>query len=166
MTGMLLWLRRHISWEERSDMQLSGTAHLNIDVATNGHRLTKGKLSFQSDLHHHLLHCHTDPLCGWGRADVMWAMRLHVTVQGGLGDIYKVWHLIWRHEHVHWFCCVETFCRLIPLWPTKVYTPPDCMSGLVSLAKQAIGCRTGLPKVVSYTIPAHYQLDGSLLSTG
>lgn len=65
----------------------------------------------------------------------------------------KVWHLICRHEHVRWSCCVETFLLLIPLWPTEVYTPPDYMSVLVSLAKQAPGCRRGVPEVASYTCP-------------
>lgn len=62
--------------------------------------------------------------------------------QGGKGDMYKVWHLIWRREHVHWSCCVEALRAqlLIPLGPTEVYTLPDYMSGLVSPAKQAPGC--------------------------
>lgn len=159
---MLLWLRRHISWEKRSDMQLSGTVHLNIDVATNGHRLTKETLSFQSDLHHHhLLQCHMGPCVGMSVL-TLYGPCVH---KGGQGDMYKVWHLIWRHKHVCWCwcCCVEKFCLLIPPWPTKVHTLPNYMSGLVSLGKQAMGCRTGLPKVVSYTIPAHYQLDRTLL---
>lgn len=66
--------------------------------------------------------------------------------------MYKEWHLIWRHKHVRWSCCVEALMvqLLIPLWPTEVYTPPDYMSGMVSPAKQVLGCRTGVPEVASY----------------
>lgn len=76
-------------------------------------------------------------------------------VQGGRGDIHKVWHLIWRRERVCRSCCVETLRAqlLMPLWPTEVHTAPDYMSGLVSPAKQAPGCRRGLPAVASYTPP-------------
>lgn len=61
---------------------------------------------------------------------------LYVKVQGGRGDMYKQWHLIWKHEHVRWSCCVAALRVqiLIPLWSTEVYTLPDYMSGLVSPA--------------------------------
>ena len=65
--------------------------------------------------------------------------------------MYKVWHLIWRHEHVRWSRCVEALRvqLLIPLWPTKVYTQPDYMSGLVSPAEQALGCSRGVASYFS-----------------
>lgn len=81
---------------------------------------------------------------------------MHITPshlpQGGGGDMYKEWHLIWRHKHIRGCCCVEALRvqLLIPLWPTEVHTPPDYMSGPVSPAKQVPSCRTGAPRVASY----------------
>lgn len=82
----------------------------------------------------------------------IYTVCLCVQVQGGRGDMYKVWHLIWRHEHVRWSCCAETLRvqLLIPLRPTEVYTQPDYMSGLVSPAGKALGCSRGIPTVASY----------------
>lgn len=73
-------------------------------------------------------------------------------VQGGRGDMYKVWHLIWRQEHVCWSCCVEAHRGrpLIPRWPSELCTLPDYMSELVRPAKQPPGCRRGAPMVASY----------------
>lgn len=71
---------------------------------------------------------------------------LRVQVQGGRVDMHKVWH-------VRWSCCGEALRvqLLILLWPTEVYTQPDYMSGLVSPAKQALGCS----RVVS-TVASHF----------
>lgn len=93
--------------------------------------------------------CVTEKACIW--AEGLCAGHF-AQIQGGGGDMYKEWHLIWRHKHIRRSCCVEAFRvqLLIPLWPTEVHTPPDYMSGLVSPAKQVPSCRTGVPTVASY----------------
>lgn len=83
---------------------------------------------------------------------------LHVKVQGGRVDMYRV------GSHLEAWTCR----RVLPCWdppgsvcPIEAHTLSDYMSGLVSPAKQAPGCSCVQWHPILY--PAHYQVDRVLL---
>lgn len=150
ITKTQLWLCRRISYEKWAHMQLLVMVKPIKDLAT--------KVKLSSEISHfdqyYLLHYHVGqfvlvkvPSCCMCRA---------FTCDGSR---WTRWHVQSVASHLEAWTCRLVLLRwdVSGFWyrcgPLKCARPPDYMSGLVSLAKQAPGCWRGMPKVASYTCP-------------